>query len=374
VERYLAIEFKEHRFPSEFAALIHHKTEGNPLFMADLLRDLRDRGVLAEDGGRWVLTRSLDEVERGLPESVRSMIARKIGRLTDDDRKLALAASVQGHEFDSAVVSEALGVDPGEVEERLEALDRVHVFVRAVGEHEFPDRTLTLRYRFVHVLYQNALYASLQPTRRASLSGKVAAALARHHGPTAPAVSAQLAVLYEAARDFPKAAAQFVAAAQHAAELFAFREAAALSKRGLQALDGLAEDPVRIQQELGLQLILGLSRSFRLGGTGGREATRAPARCAASSAIHRSCFRALGPDPGAGHSRRSRFSARLRAAARSGRSGRNDHVQVAGHQMMASVCEFLGETTSPASTSRRPWSCTIPPSMCYSANFGLDPA
>ena len=42
------------------------------------------------------------------------------------------------------------------------------------GEHEFPDRTLTLRYGFVHVLYQNALYASLRPTRRAALSAAVA--------------------------------------------------------------------------------------------------------------------------------------------------------------------------------------------------------
>ena len=48
-------------------------------------------------------------------------------------------------------------------------LERVHAFVRLVGEYEFPDRTLTLRYRSVHVLYQNALYASLRPTRRASL-------------------------------------------------------------------------------------------------------------------------------------------------------------------------------------------------------------
>ena len=62
-------------------------------------------------------------------------------------------------------------MDPADVEERLEALERVHVFVKRGEEHEFPDRTLTLQYQFVHVLYQNALYASLQPTRRAALSG-----------------------------------------------------------------------------------------------------------------------------------------------------------------------------------------------------------
>ena len=48
-------------------------------------------------------------------------------------------------------------MDPAEVEERLEALERVHVFVKRGAELEFPDRTLTLKYQFVHVLYQNAL-------------------------------------------------------------------------------------------------------------------------------------------------------------------------------------------------------------------------
>src|SRR5262249_3507645 len=109
-----------------------------------------------------------------LPESVRGMIQRKIDQLGEDDRRLLVAATVQGYEFDSAVVARVLERDAAEVEERLDELDRVHAFVRVVREQELPDRTLTLRYRFVHVLYQNALYASLGPTRRASLSAAVA--------------------------------------------------------------------------------------------------------------------------------------------------------------------------------------------------------
>ena len=169
IERYLALEFPEHRFPEEFAALVHARTEGSPLFMVDLLRYLRDRQVLTQEQGRWTLGQSVPDLQRELPESVRSMIQRKIDQLGEDDRRLLVAASVQGYEFDSAVVARVLERDAAEVEERLDELDRVHAFVRLVREHEFPDRTLTLRYRFVHVLYQNALYASLRPTRRASL-------------------------------------------------------------------------------------------------------------------------------------------------------------------------------------------------------------
>jgi predicted ATPase len=257
LERYLALEFPEHRFPEEFASLIHNKTEGNPLFMVDLLRHLRDRQVLAHEQGRWVLAQSLPELERELPESVRSMIERKIAQLGEEDRRLLVAASVQGYEFDAAVVSKVLGLDAAEVEEQFEGLERVHAFVRLVREHEFPDRTLTLRYRFVHVFYQNALYASLRPTRRASLSAAVAQALVGHYGEKNDAVAAQLALLWEAAREFTRATDCFQLAAQHAVRFFAHQEAVGLARRGLALLATLPESPERDRQELALQLTLG---------------------------------------------------------------------------------------------------------------------
>jgi predicted ATPase len=257
VERYLALEFPGHRFAEGFAALIHGKTEGNPLFMVDLLRHLRDRQVLAREQGGWVLAQSLPDLRRELPESVSSMIERKIEQLDEADRRLVVAASVQGYEFDAAVVGEALALDAAEVEERLEGLERVYAFVRLVREHEFPDRALTRRYRFVHVLYQNALYASLGPTRRASLSAAVARALLGHHGEKSAAVAAELALLLEAAREFARAADYFRQAAENAARVFANREAVVLARRGLELLKSLPDTPERARQELALQITLG---------------------------------------------------------------------------------------------------------------------
>src|SRR5262249_61519185 len=126
---------------------------------------LRDREILVDNGDRWTLAQAVPDFQRELPESVRSMIRRKMDQLSEADRTLLKAASVQGPEFDSAVVARLLGREAADVEERLEALARVHAVVRLVRVQEFPDRTLTLRYGFVHGLYQNTLYASLQPTR-----------------------------------------------------------------------------------------------------------------------------------------------------------------------------------------------------------------
>ncbi|MFN2566416.1 MAG: AAA family ATPase [Gemmatimonadaceae bacterium] len=254
---YLELEFPGHRFPPALAALVHEKTEGSPLFMVDLVRYLRDRDVIVPSGSSWILARSVPDLERELPESVRSMIERKIGQLADDDRHLLVGASVQGHEFDSAVVARALGRDAGDVEERLEVLDRVHAFVRIVGEEALPDGTPTLRCRFVHVLYQNALYASLRATRRATLSGAVANGIIRFHGEDNPAVASELALLLDAAHDGSRAAGYFLLAAQNALRVFAYVETAAIADRGLALLRTLPESTERDRRELKLQIALG---------------------------------------------------------------------------------------------------------------------
>jgi predicted ATPase len=258
VDKYLALAFANHDFPADFAALIHSHTEGNPLFMVDLLRYLRERGVLAEKGGRWSLAQAVPDLRRELPESVRSMIRRKLDLLEEPDRRLLAAASVEGPEFDSAVVARALELEPAEVEERLQVLDQVYGLVRLVREQEFPDHTLTQRYAFVHVLYQNALYHTLPPTRRAGWSAAMAQTLLEHHGEQSGAVAAELGCLFEAGRDFLQASRQFLIAARNAGSVFAHQEAVALARRGLRLLDALPESPERAAQELPLQMTLGL--------------------------------------------------------------------------------------------------------------------
>ncbi|QDV24218.1 serine/threonine-protein kinase [Aureliella helgolandensis] len=257
LDQYLSLEFPNHDFPNEFADMVHARTEGSPLFMVDLLRYLRDRQVLAQEQERWILRQSVPDLRRELPESVRGMIQRKIDQLGGDDRRLLVAASVQGYEFDSAVVAKVLGRDPAEVEDRLGELNRVHAFVRRVGELEFPDRTLTVQYCFVHVLYQNVLYDSLQPTRRASLNGAVAQALCAYYGDNSVELAGVLAMLLKEARDIKGAAKYFLIAAQNAARVYANHETVILARRGIEVLSALPDTPERAHQELALQITLG---------------------------------------------------------------------------------------------------------------------
>jgi tetratricopeptide (TPR) repeat protein len=258
VAAYLEIEFPDHRLPSRFVKLIHDKTEGNPLFMVDVLRYLRDRGVLAKAKGRWTLTQTVPDIARALPESVRGMIERKIDGLEDADRRLLVTASVQGYEFDGVVVARLLRLDPGDVEERLAGLERIHGFVRTVGEVEYPDRTLTLRYRFVHVLYQNLLYSTLTPSRRVALSKAVGDALEGFYRDKTAEMVSELAVLFEAAREFSRAAEYFHLAAKKAAGVFAYEEALMLGRRALGMLRALPDTPQSRRRELDVLMVMGV--------------------------------------------------------------------------------------------------------------------
>jgi serine/threonine protein kinase/predicted ATPase len=258
IDRYLKMAFVGHQFPEDFTSVLHARTEGNPLFMVDLLRYLRDRGVIVQDRGSWALAQAAPDLQRELPESIRGVIERKVDQLITADRHLLMAASVQGLEFDSAVVAKVLGREAVDVEERLEVLQCVHFLVRRVREQAFPDGTLSLRYGFVHVLYQNAMFAMLQPTRKAAWSATAARTLLDHYGEKSSGLAAELAVLFEAARAPERAADHYLVAADSAARMFAHHEAVALARRGLTLLQSLPDSTARARREFRLQMTLGM--------------------------------------------------------------------------------------------------------------------
>jgi predicted Ser/Thr protein kinase len=256
IESYLALEFPGHDFPADFSVLIHNKTEGSPLFMAALVQDFQNRELIVEKNGCWSLMPSTAEIKLGLPESVQGMIQRKIDQLNENDRRMLEAAAVQGFEFDSAVVAAVLGLDIELVEDRLDELERVHDFVRFIDEQEFPDRSLTMRCQFVHVLYQNQLFSSLTRTKQARLSKAVAEALLGYYREQSSGMAAQLAVLLASAKDNIRAAHYFCLATQNAAQVFAYQEAISQGQRALELLETLPDSPGKTQQEIDLKSVL----------------------------------------------------------------------------------------------------------------------
>jgi tetratricopeptide (TPR) repeat protein len=275
VGSFIADRFPNNRFPAAFTTLVHARTEGSPLFVEDLLRYLKARGsIVPVSTGGWELQGSLPDLDQDIPESMRSMVERKIGQLDVVDRNLLAAASVQGYSFDSAIVAKAIKTDAADVEDRLEDLDRIYGFVRRAGEREFPSGEISGRYRFVHVLYQNALYSSLSVSRRVALSKSVGEGLLELHKGVPGSAAAELGFLFETAREFDRAVGYFSLAAEAALAVFAFDEASRLAHRGIAIIARQAPSPQLLGLELGLQLMLG-SAAAVLGGYAATDARTA---------------------------------------------------------------------------------------------------
>jgi tetratricopeptide (TPR) repeat protein len=257
VEKYLNFEFPGAALPHEMAARLHARTEGHPFFVSELVGCIKERRGIVKDGGAWSLSPDFAAIEQELPESIRSTIELKIAQIGEEEQRVLGAASVQGLEFDSAVVAKTLGMDPVVLEEMLERLDRVHELVHLSGEKEMPDRTLSCRYRFDHALFQNEFYNKLRPSRRAALSIAAAQALSGFWRGKQDEIASTLADLFETGRDFARAAQYHLTASGNAAAIFAWREAAASATRGLHAAAALPPGPEVAGLEMGLQMSLG---------------------------------------------------------------------------------------------------------------------
>jgi serine/threonine protein kinase/tetratricopeptide (TPR) repeat protein len=225
ITEYLNAVFSPNNFPPELGALVHEKTEGHALFATNLLQYLAERGDIVKSNGRWSIARPLSEMNLEAPESVRSMISKKIDALAEEDRRTLQYCSVQGTEFLSTVAAALLGVDEIDLEERLAQLEKTHRLVETLDEEDMPDGSVATRYRFAHALFQNFLYGDLVNKRRIQLHKQAGDTLVQHYRKRANQIAAQLAIHFERGRDFPRAVEFLTHAGDNATKLFAFTEA-----------------------------------------------------------------------------------------------------------------------------------------------------
>ena len=122
VAKYLSVRFPTNRFPKELARLIQERTEGNPLFMVNAVDYLVAEGLIDEREECWELVVEIENVEVGVPDSIKQMIEKQIDHLDANEQRTLEAASVAGAEFSTLSVAAGLGEDRASVEERCDVL------------------------------------------------------------------------------------------------------------------------------------------------------------------------------------------------------------------------------------------------------------
>jgi predicted ATPase len=243
----------------KLAHLIHRRTDGNPLFMINVVDHLVAQGVMTPVNGGWTLQGDIAAIAAGAPESLRQLIERQIERLSRAERRVLEVASVAGAEFSAAAVAAGAGATVEEVEEGCSELARREQFLQARGSSEWPDGTVAARYGFLHALYQEVLYDRLTAGRRQRLHQQIGERVEQGYGDRAREIAAELAVQFERGRNYHKAVQYLQQAGENAVRRSAHQEAITLLTKGLELLQALPNTPERAQQELRLQITLGPS-------------------------------------------------------------------------------------------------------------------
>jgi predicted ATPase len=241
VSEYLARELQQATPPMGLPSFVHQHSEGNPLFMTAMLEHLIAQGLIRQQAGSWQLQSELAEIEMGVPRVLSEMIEMQIEGLDSEDQRLLEAASLIGVIFPAWAAAAALAGDLEEIEEQYERLTRRMHFLHPAGHDELPDGTQSAFYVFAHGLYREVLRGRQSPARRARRHLRVAEKLENLFAGREADVSRELAIHFEAAAEWERAARALCAAAENAQRRGARDEGVKLMKDALRLLENLSE-------------------------------------------------------------------------------------------------------------------------------------
>ena len=177
---------------AELVALLYHQTEGNALFLVNLLEHLVEQGVVKQEGDQWTL-RDPRTAAPGVPDALQLLITKRLEMLARDAQRVLEVASVAGDVFATAAVAAGLDVPVDDVDAICDTLAQQHAFLEPAGLDEWPDGTLSGCYRFQHALYRQVLAARLGELPLMQVHRRIGERLAQGYGPQTPMIATQLA-------------------------------------------------------------------------------------------------------------------------------------------------------------------------------------
>lgn len=250
------------RFPScaslqALATALHQRTEGNPLFMVNIIEYLLTQGLLHQEHGQWQLHTRVEDIYTIVPSNVRQLIEMQIDRLSQDEQQLLEAASIAGVEFSAAAVAAAVTASIPAIEEQYTKLARRSHFLRSLWSTEWPDGTVAQQYAFIHSLYQNTLYQRIPAGKRVQMHSRIGLQKELAYGAQARQIAVKLAVHFERGHDFHRAVQYRRYAAETALQRYAYREAIEHCTIGLELLTATSSSEEHTQQEIALCSALG---------------------------------------------------------------------------------------------------------------------
>jgi len=223
----------EHRLPEKFLDRTIGRADGNPLFIEEMLKSLRDRRLIEKEGATWLAAGDLDALE--IPDTVESLLSTRIDGLSASTKRVLQYASIVGRHFWSGVLADVLVKQP--VKEELADLLRGEI-VRML-----PESTVEGDQEFIfqNLMLQEVAYQGLLRGLRAEMHGAVARWLERQLGSHSAEADELIAFHYERSANRTLAAPYLERCALRARGRGALLDAFSLTRRALEVAEDDSE-------------------------------------------------------------------------------------------------------------------------------------
>jgi predicted ATPase len=225
------------------------KTDGVPLFVEELTKTVLESNFLVDQEDHYALAGALPPL--AIPATLQDTLLARLDRLASV-KEVAQLGAVLGREFAYELLAAVSLLCEEALQDALDQLVHAGLLFRRGTPPE-------ASYRFKHALVQDAAYASLLKSTRQQLHTRTATVLKGQFPALADAEPEVLAHHYTEAGRNEEAIPYWHRAGQRALERSANLEAISHLRRGLEVLTPLPESQERAQQELGLQMTLGLA-------------------------------------------------------------------------------------------------------------------
>ncbi len=225
--------------------ILAEKSEGNPLYVEEILRQLLETSGIVVEKGEAQLSRP----DVTVPETIHDIIAARVDRLSDPLKQTLQGAAVVGRRFGISLVSRILEVDPELVAGNLRELHALDFVFPSAHEPE-------LMYSFKHALTQDVVYAGVLERRRRRYHAAAGLGLEELYAGRIDDVVELIGYHFARGQMWDKAATYLRQAAVKAQRRSAHREAVTTFEEALEALRRLPETPETREQGIDVRLEL----------------------------------------------------------------------------------------------------------------------
>ncbi|MGD8814698.1 MAG: DUF2791 family P-loop domain-containing protein, partial [Anaerolineales bacterium] len=253
-----------HDLEESFQEQLYHLTGGNALFTVEILQSLAETGTLTRDGSGFRVLSSDFHLE-SLPPRIEGILAERIGRMPQDLQRILQLASIEGEIFTAEIIAALEELPIEQVVSLLsDQLDKQHRLVRAQQIRWQDDRSIST-YRFRHFLFQKFLYDQLDEISRARFHNRVGSLMETMYEEDIEPHAVHLARHFHEANQTEKAVKYYSMAGRRAVRMSAYPEAISQFEAAINQLLTLPETLTRNEQEVNLQLQLGVAYQSIMG-------------------------------------------------------------------------------------------------------------